>query len=173
MLCQLPDTFNGQGAALFCFDVSPDDTRWVAYDKKNRPLMAFGCSPSSNPTLWSAWAFGVKGAEKAVPAVTRFVMTKAVPYVRRKYRPKRLEIRALSNYTEIHDWLSKGLGLRKDADLWSYGKNGEDFTLFSWTEDNISIIYQRWLRRVRRTTRANTETPANEGLRADVPSETA
>ncbi len=145
IMCQMPDNMTPQAAAIDIFGMTPEDTQFVAY-RNNTPVAAYGFTPTHIPTLWSAWAFGTDELKFAIPAISRHGMTTLFPKFYRKYRPKRVEIRSIEGHDVAHKWLT-AMGCNHEGVLTRYGKNGEDFHMYSWTDRNIWIIYEKWQRR--------------------------
>lgn len=146
ILCQLPENTSSQTAALVCFDTSPEDCRFVSYDRDGVPTGAFGWSPTPARSLWAAWAFGTGGLRRSVPDISKFIMLHQLPYIMKNYKPKRLEVRSLKTHDLSHRWLTS-MGARKDCELPRYGGNGETFVLYSWTDKTIWPVYERWVRK--------------------------
>jgi hypothetical protein len=161
ILCQLPDGTTSVQAALFCFDVSPDDCRFVAYDKDANPVAAFGWCLTHCPTLWTAWAFGTDRMIRVVPEISDFIMTRQLPHIMRTYMPKRLEVRALKEHDLAHRWLTS-MGATKECDLPRFGKDGETFTLYSWTDKTIWKAQDQWVRRRGGRGHTSRQSPRNQ-----------
>jgi hypothetical protein len=149
ILCQLPDDITPAHAALLCFDTAPEDCRFVCYDTNANPVAAFGWSVTHCPTLWTAWAFGTHGMKRAIPEMTEFIMGRQLAYMMKTHRPKRLEVRALADHDLAHRWLTM-MGATKEASLPRFGKNGEDFTLYAWTDKTIWKAHERYRARGQR-----------------------
>ena len=142
ILCRTPYDTTITQAALWCFDTAMEDTRFVAYDKISTPVAAFGFSPSSNPALWSAWAFGTPGLRRIVPEITRTGFELLLPRFIKKYRPGRVEVRAREDHDLAHRWL-RNLGAERECALPRYGRDGEAFVLYSWTDRRVCVIRER------------------------------
>jgi hypothetical protein len=146
LMAQCPDDLTPQGAAVMCLELSQPDTAFVAYDRDRSPIAAYGFAPTFNPVVWNAWAFGTNGIRRAIPEISEHGLTVLFPYFFRKYRPKRVEIRSISDHDIAHRWLT-GLGATHEATLTRYGKNGEDFELYVWTDKTIWPVYEKFQRR--------------------------
>ena len=142
---QLPAEVSPTVAALQIFDCTPADTRFVAY-VGDSPVAAYGFSPTTNPTLWSAWAFGTKRMSRAIPALTRHAFGHCYPLLMSKYQPKRCEVRAHATHDIAHKWLT-GLGCVFEADLPRYGIDGSDYKQYAWTDLSIRVPVDRFKRR--------------------------
>ena len=67
-------------------------------------------------------------------------------------------------------WL-RYMGAAEECVLPRYGKDGEDFILFSWTDKSIWIIHEQWVRRKLRPTN-NDRSDENVLLRVKQATET-
>ncbi len=146
ILCQLPESTTATQAALMCFEMSAPDCRFVAYDKASNPVAAFGWGLTHCPTLWTAWAFGTPAMRRAVPEMTDFIMRVQLPHIMKTYRPKRLEVRALASHDLAHRWLT-AMGAKMECLMPRFGKDGEDFVLYSWTDKTIWKAHDRFMHR--------------------------
>ena len=96
------------------------------------PAFLFGFSPYM-PVGLSVFGFGTKLAQRTIPAVTRFMREVQGPALAALgYR--HIEARSLASHHDAHRWMEGG-GAVKVAELPNYGKDGEDFFLFRWTEE--------------------------------------
>ena len=144
LLCQFPDHVSPSAAAVFCLQNTHNDTGWLCLDRDTMPVAAFGFSPTFHPTLWSAWAFGTDKMRRYIPEITRFCLEQGVPHLLRTYGPRRIEVRALSSHDLAHRWL-RGLGAEFECRLPNYGRNGEEFSLYSWTnEEKFWDFREKW-----------------------------
>lgn len=66
-------------------------------------------------------------------ALTRFIRQKLFPRVKRA-GVHRIEAVSIEGYEEAHRWIEI-LGLKREAELRGYGKNGETFIQFAWVSD--------------------------------------
>ncbi len=155
ILCQAPYDMTITQAALWCFDTAMEDTRFVAYDKADTPAAVFGFSPSNNPTLWSAWAFGTNRMRRVIPEITDFGFGPWLQRFIEKYNPRRMEIRAREDHDLAHRWLV-GMGAKRECLLPRYGRAGEVFVLYSWTDRGIYVIREK--RALRTVTRKRAKT---------------
>jgi hypothetical protein len=60
------------------------------------------------------------------------------------YNIHRMECFSLGTHTEAHEWI-EWLGLKKEAEIPGYGKNGEMFVSFAWTRgpDATQVKWRR------------------------------
>ena len=98
-----------------------------------QPVAAFGVAEASplTPHIRTAWAFGTDRFRRAVPAISRFAMTRW-PVRLRMEGVLRLEVRALADHDIAHRWLAS-LGAEFEGTLHCYGTAGEAFRLYAWT----------------------------------------
>jgi hypothetical protein len=147
IMCQMPRDTTPVQAALTSFEVSPDDCRFVSYDPDGVPTGAFGWAPATPAgTLWVGWAFGTHKLRRSIPDISKFITLNQWPYLMRTYRPKRLEVRSLESHDVSHRWLTS-LGATRECELKRYGRDGETFVLYSWTDRTIWPAHERWVRK--------------------------
>jgi hypothetical protein len=89
---------------------------------------------------------------RVIPLVSNFIVVDQFPEIVRRHNPTRFEARALSTHTHALRWLSM-IGARQECVLPAYGKNGEDFVMFGWTQRSIWTTREKWVSRVSRATR--------------------
>jgi hypothetical protein len=124
---------------------------------RGSPIAAFGFAPASfSGTVWSAWAFGTRRLKRAIPEISRFVLETVAPQLI-KIGVRRLEVRSIAEHHLAHRWLVR-LGARRETELRNWGRDGETFILWSWTDED-------W-RKTHVLQGENTENPAQAG-RAD------
>ena len=99
---------------------------------RGSPVAAFGAAPASHAgTVWSAWLFGTRRLARAVPEIGRFGReTLSARLIEKGVR--RVEVRSIEGHDIAHAWLAR-LGARREARMHDYGRDGETFTLWSWT----------------------------------------
>lgn len=100
---------------------------------RGSPIAAFGFAPASyGGTVWTAWAFGTHAMKRAVPAITRFVLGEVAPQLVGD-GIRRVEARSIAGHDLAHRWFAR-LGARRDGELRCWGRGGETFSLWSWTD---------------------------------------
>ena len=106
------------------------DLSWTAI-RDGQPVAAFGFSPASymDPDIWQAWAFGTKEFKRAVPEMTRFLLSRKPEIEASTVR--RIQAFTLTDHDVSHRWL-KGLGAKHEGTMRQYGRNGEDFDVYAW-----------------------------------------
>lgn len=100
------------------------------------PIAAFGAVEWS-ANVYTGWSFGTNKYLYAVPTITRFIVRSIPLFLRRGLQ--RFEVRALNSHPDAHRFLQRLGGTPYVLD--SYGKNGEDFVLYSWSRKRIEEIY--------------------------------
>lgn len=102
---------------------------WVS----GSPVAAFGFSPDTPAgTVCSVWAFGTRAFTRAVPAISRYCTKVLAPRLLAE-GVQRIEVRSIKGHDIAHNWLRR-LGARREAVLRNWGKGGETFILWSWTD---------------------------------------
>jgi hypothetical protein len=95
------------------------------------PVGAGGCI-WIRPNVASMLFFATDNFDKIVVSLTRhshkniFAPAKALAH--------RIECFSLASYTQMQQWVEL-FGLRPEATLRQYGKNGEDFIVYAWLKD--------------------------------------
>ena len=103
---------------------------WVAVSSA-QPVAAFGAAPLTCNVL-TGWAWGTRRMRRAVPAITRFMREDCAPrWVDAGIT--RLEARSIAGHDEAHKWM-RALGADEQP-CPEWGRDGEDFILFSWTKE--------------------------------------
>lgn len=115
---------------------------WVA-TVDGQPVQAFGVIPETLSVL-RAWAFGTPNRWPAVPEMTRFVWSMFDRHVLAGIT--RIEARAIEGHEAAHRWMRRMGASETPLPYW--GMNGENFILFSWTQENWAG--ERGYRAVRR-----------------------
>lgn len=130
VFCQLPKGATSVDAAAISYGNA--EHAYCAW-YRGSPVAAFGAAPASyGGTVWTAWAFGTRKFKRAVPAISRFARETIAPQLLRD-GVRRVEVRSIADHDLAHAWLAR-LGARRDGELLSWGRGGETFSLWSWTE---------------------------------------
>ncbi|WP_271896307.1 hypothetical protein [Candidatus Phyllobacterium onerii] len=99
------------------------------YDGK--PAAVIGVSPKPWPHVWDAWAYGTDDFNKVGLSLTRYALKVLKPYLLAR-QVHRLEAPSRMDHSQAHSWL-RALGATDEAILRSYGRDGADYVMFSWT----------------------------------------
>lgn len=102
---------------------------------RDEPIIFFGASPM-NAVCSSVWAIGTKRFDRGVPALMRFFDSTLGPKLR-ALGVTSLEARAMVEHEQAHRWIHLTGGVAHGP-AFEYGRNGEKFVLFRWTETSIS-----------------------------------
>ncbi len=125
--CQLPPEAKPVDVALMSLQAREAWTATV----RGQPAAAFGISdatPARN--VVSLWAWGTRLLPRAAPEVTRFVRARVPVWIEQGIN--RVEVRSIVGHDLAHRWLGN-LGATQDCVLKGFGRNEEDFLLWSWT----------------------------------------
>jgi hypothetical protein len=124
--CQLPDDAGSiQLAAWLLYS----GDAFIAY-LDDEPVFMFGTSPMS-VSCYSVFGLGTKHCRKAIPEVTRYLMTTHIEK-RIAEGARTMEARSLAAHTEAHGWM-KMVGATQLGEPFEYGKHGEHFVLYRFT----------------------------------------
>lgn len=83
----------------------------------------------ARPGVASLLFYATDAFPKIVHGLTRYINRTGMAEA--KQRAHRIECFSLSTYTEMQQWVEV-FGLKPEATLRGYGKNGEDFTVYAW-----------------------------------------
>ena len=87
------------------------------------------------PGVWSVWMFATDAWPRHAFRVSAFIRRQMMPALLAA-GARRAECASLASYSSAHRWLA-WLGAKPEAFIAGYGKNGEDFILFSWRKDDV------------------------------------
>lgn len=91
------------------------------------------------PGMWSVWMFATDDFPFVSFSMTRFARLVIVPTLRR--HAHRVECRTMETHVEAHKWL-KFLGGEQESILKNYGKNGENFYIYT-LGGNLKNVFLR------------------------------
>lgn len=136
--CQMPDSTH---PAVLAQWVLTTGAAFIAYHGSD-PIMLFGTSPVTVSCL-SVWAMGTERMERAVPAVSRFLIREHIPH-RINEGFNSMEARSLATHTAAHRWI-ESLGGEQHGPAYLFGKDGEHFITYRWTVSSYRAISEsRW-----------------------------
>lgn len=116
---------------------------WRIFCHEAEPVAMAGVVPV-RPNVVIAGAFGTELWPKVVRPVTRFALTWTIPRLQRAgYH--RAETYALAANIDSHGWLAT-LGAQQEAYLKGYGRDQEDFILFTWRLQDVHGRRQQVIR---------------------------
>jgi|TARA_R110000822_G_scaffold7025_3_gene29103 hypothetical protein len=93
------------------------------------------------PGVWNLGMFATDKFKSVGLYLTKRIIRDIIPALDRA-KAHRIEAFSIEGYDEVHDWL-EFLGLEEECTLSSYGKNGEDFKVFSWVRsEKDSLVWQ-------------------------------
>jgi hypothetical protein len=112
---------------------------WVLY-AGDRPAALCGAAQPW-PGMFSCYALATDQFGEIALPLTKFYKRYILPVISQHAR--RVEARSIDGHTEAHRWI-RLLGAREEARLKDYGRNGEDFLVFTLAlgdreryEDNV------------------------------------
>jgi hypothetical protein len=103
------------------------DLAWVG--SLDAPVYAGG-AVQVWPGVWQSWGFGTAEWNKVAIPVTKFIRRSMLPTLK-KLGCHRLESKCIAGDEEVAKWM-RLLGGHQEAVLRGYGRNGEDFILYTW-----------------------------------------
>lgn len=101
------------------------------------PVVIFSYIPV-RPGVWNLGMFATDKFKSVSLYLTKRIIRDIIPALDRA-KAHRVEAFSIEGYEEIHRWL-RFLGLKEECTLSRYGKNGENFKVFSWvrsTDDSV------------------------------------
>lgn len=117
-------------AALLCHYASPG-WAWVAL-YRGEPAGAIGIVRNAlQPQIGAAWAFGTDRFRRVVPALSVLAATFRDRLVADGVH--RIEARCIVGHDLAGRWMAS-LGASRETILRRYGRGGEDFELWAWTD---------------------------------------
>lgn len=117
MLASLPDRFTEKG---FCF-------------RKDGEPVGIGIMAVSRPNVVTLGFFATDDFPRIALPVARFTRRVLFPAYRAE-GVHRIEAYTVADYEDAHRWIEM-VGLTYEATLRAFGRDGEDFKVFSWVDD--------------------------------------
>lgn len=112
--------------------VASGEFGWVAGTDEGLPVAAFGAVPVWNG-VWEVWMFATNEWPRVSYGVHKFIKRVMIPAIR-STEWNRAQCRSMAGYTWAHKWL-ESLGAHKESEMPCFGRNGETFYLFCWTNE--------------------------------------
>lgn len=100
---------------------------WSVFGGDGLPVAFFGATQPW-PGVFSAYMLATDDFPRVALPLTKFVKRVFIPYLRE--RGHRIEARSIDGHTQAHGWL-RLLGAGVEARMQRYGRNGEDFLIFT------------------------------------------
>lgn len=136
--CQLPD---GLPTAKLAEWFITGGEAFIAYHR-DEPALLFGTT-RIHVCAMSIWALGTDRANRAIPAVSRFLIEHAIPW-RLDEGFTCMEARSLETHHDAHRWM-ESMGGKREGEPYLYGKGGELFVTYRWTVSSYRAISRsRW-----------------------------
>lgn len=95
----------------------------------------------TRPGVWNLGMFATDAIKNVGLFLTKTIIRDIIPALDRA-NAHRVEAFSIDGYTEVHNWL-RFLGLKEECTLSKYGKNGEDFKVFSYVRASNSSVKWR------------------------------
>lgn len=103
----------------------------------DQPVGFFGTGPI-NAACLSVWALGTRNMWRAVSEMNRFLVDEHLPdRIRQGYHT--MEARSICTHTDAHHWIEQ-LGGKKHGGAFEFGRDRENFFLYRWTSDDLSLV---------------------------------
>jgi hypothetical protein len=120
-------------AVLLCARYGGRHDTFCAYDGV-KPV-GFGAMIEGRPNVITLMFFATDAFPEIALGLTKFIKRELFPnYI--KNGAHRIECVSIDGYVETHRWI-EALGLKHEAALRGYGKNGETFHQFAWVADHV------------------------------------
>lgn len=100
---------------------------WVA--GIDEPIAVFGCAPMWRG-VWSMWFLATDANRRIGFPVTKLITRSIVPMLL-DGGAHRLEARSMEGHDDAHAWLEV-VGARREGTLKGYGRDGQDFYVYTW-----------------------------------------
>lgn len=127
-MCQVPD---GTKNYELAYALLHSGDNFVALVDDN-PAAFFG-TQAINAVCYTVWALGTNRMHRAIPRITTFLTNEHGPKLR-EAGIRMLEARSIEDHAEAHLWMHS-TGAVQSGEPYVFGKNGERFITFRWTED--------------------------------------
>ena len=109
---------------------------WLVYHN-DKPVAIFGAT-NPWPGMWSAFMLATPDFPKIALPLTKFVKRVFIPHM--KLKANRVEARSIDGHGEAHRWLG-ALGATVEGRLKGYGRDGEDFLVFTLALDSDAVTF--------------------------------
>ena len=129
-IAPLWDAWDTRIVGLCSVECSVPGFAWAVLEA-GQPIACYGLSYASamDTGLWQAWAYGTPRFRRAVPLISRHMLSIRHEIARHCHR---LQVISRSGHDIAHDWV-QGLGARHEGTLRGYGRDGSDYELYAWT----------------------------------------
>jgi hypothetical protein len=107
---------------------------WIAGTEDRVPVAAFGAIPVWNG-VWEVWLIATEDWPKVALGVTKFIKKTMIPAMR-EAGVHRAQCRSIEGHETAHRWL-EFLGAHRESTMPKFGRDGETFHLYCWTEPGI------------------------------------
>lgn len=107
---------------------------WLFWLNGN-PVAAIGAAPLW-PGMWSMWAFGTDDFRQVALSLTKHCKRFIIPALFNAGL-RRAEAHSMAGHEEAHSWMLS-LGAIAERRIPDFGKNGEEFIVFSWPRAHLA-----------------------------------
>lgn len=121
------------------------DFGWVACEPE--PIAVVGAGPM-HPGVWGVHMFATDNFSKIAISLTKFVRRVIIPSLAAT-GAHRAECKSMEGHEDAQKWL-EFLGAERESTLAEYGRNGEDFHIYTWRKHNVFRRSQHPERQLRR-----------------------
>lgn len=114
--------------------VACGDFGWIL--GRDKPIATIGAYPM-HPHVWSVYMFATDDFRQIRISATKFARRVIIPaLVAADFR--RAQCLSMEGHTDSHRWL-EALGAKRESVLREYGRDGEDFVMFSLSRDDVHV----------------------------------
>lgn len=112
---------------------------WVVFDADGEPTAIFGAT-NPWPGMFSAFMVATDNFPRVGLGLTKFVKRIFIPHL--LSRGHRVEARSIEGHDHAHKWL-RALGATVEARHFNYGRQGEDFLVFTLAPNREAATVDR------------------------------
>jgi len=104
---------------------------WVVGTDEGKPVAALGAIPYWNG-VWEVWMFATDDWPQVAGGVAKFIKRSVIPALK-STGAHRVQCKSMEGHLDAHRWLEM-LGASKESEMKNYGRMGELFYLYCWTQ---------------------------------------
>lgn len=121
--------FDEDPAALAAACLHDRRYAWTAHIDED-PVAVVGAHPL-HPNVWTVYAFATDRFPEIAFPLTKFIRNGMIPALAQFEGVRRAQCLSMAGHSDAHRWLTY-LGAQQEAVLPGFGKDGQDFLVFSW-----------------------------------------
>lgn len=127
-------------------DLARASAQWGPYafcskTDEGEPVAMIGASETW-PGRWQVWMLATDKFDKIGLSLTKWVLRVMIPQLFDELGLHRGEAQSLSTHTVAHRWMEH-LGAVKESTLRGFGRKGEDFVTYVWSEGTRRDVPRR------------------------------